>query len=41
MKAEFDSMRKNGVWELVNLPQGCRPMVVNGFAKQRETQEVV
>jgi transposase InsO family protein len=26
MKAELESMQKNGVWELVALPQGCRPI---------------
>lgn len=26
MKSEFNSMEKNIVWELVQLPQGCRPI---------------
>ncbi|CAL9021611.1 unnamed protein product, partial [Prunus brigantina] len=26
MKSELESMRKNGVWELKVLPQGCKPI---------------
>ncbi|CAL2256689.1 unnamed protein product [Prunus armeniaca] len=26
MKSELNSMEKNGVWKLVTLPQGCKPI---------------
>ena len=33
MRDELDSMAKNDVWELVNLPLG-KPLEINGFSRQ-------
>ena len=37
MKDELDSMKSNEVWDLVELPQGRRPLDVNGSIRPKET----
>ena len=36
MKSELDSMYSNQVWDLVKAPNGIKPMVANGFTRERE-----
>ena len=31
MEDELKSMETNGVWELVELPEGCKTSVVSGY----------
>ena len=33
MKDEMTSMSENKVWSLVDLPDGCRPIVANGYSR--------
>jgi transposase InsO family protein len=37
MKEEMNSMKSNGVWDLVELPNGVKPLDVNGSLRQRKT----
>ena len=37
MNDELDSMKRNEVCDLVELPQGARPLAVNGSIRPKET----
>ena len=37
MKDEMSSMKCNDVWDLVELPNGVKTIVVNGFLRRRKT----
>ena len=35
MKDEMNSMQSNKVWNLVELPNGERPLAINGFLRPK------
>ena len=37
MKDEMSSMASNGVWDLVELPNGAKAIGINGSLRQRKT----
>ena len=37
MKDELNFMKSNEVWDLVELPQGAKLLVVNGSIRPKET----
>ena len=36
MKSELDSMYSNQVWDLVKAPNGIKPVIANGFTREKE-----
>ena len=38
MKSEMESMYSNKVWDLVEPPEGIKPMDVSGYIREREEQ---
>ena len=39
MKEEMKSMKDNGVWDLIELPEGVNRLVTNGFLRPSEIQK--
>ena len=35
IKSEMESIMENNIWELVELPPGSKPIVINGFSKKK------